>query len=219
MHTNGGVRMIKNIKIGQAFIALALTSTLTLSMTGCNKQVLDFNKAFNVAVEPNGDSISVVGIVNYNDYNGTQVQFETADGLRILSSTHQLQLVKAHTEEALEAYILSLKDEDDQIIYYSDDIEYEGVFNKRLIDLAYTFNKAIILKDELALIVELDTWRDYEEDDKIQIRLPDGTCILTEIDKVKLINDSIAEEGAIERYAATLVGTIDHVKHYGAKEK
>lgn len=210
--------MVKNLKVRQALATLALAGTLTLSLTGCgNKQILDFNKAFNVALEPNGDSISVVGIQNYNDYEGSQIQFVTNDGLRVLSSTHQLQLVKAHSEEALDAYTTALQDEDDVVMYY-DDIEYEGVFNKKLIDLAYSFNKAIILKDESALIVDLDTWRDYD-DDKIQIRLPDSTCILTEIDKVKLVYDENAEEGAVERYAATLVGSMDHVKHYGAKEK
>ena len=209
--------MIKDLKVRKALATLAVASTLTLTMTGCNKQIVDFNKSFNVAVEPNGDSISVVGIVNYNDYEGSQVQFVTTDGLRVLSSTHQLQLVKAHSEEALDAYTTALQDEDDVVMYY-DDIEYEGVFNKKLIDLAYSFNKAIILKDESALIVDLDTWRDYD-DDKIQIRLPDSTCILTEIDKVKLVYDENAEEGAVERYAATLVGSMDHVKHYGAKEK
>lgn len=104
-------------------------------------------------------------------------------------------------------------------MYYDSEIHYGKKFNKNLIDLAYTFNKAIILKDDSALIVELDTWRDYEEDDKIQILLKDGTCLLTEVDKVKLVNDENAEDGAVDRYATTLVGSSDKVKHYDAPFK
>ena len=118
----------------------------------------------------------------------------------------------------LDHYTSSLQDSDDIVMYYSDDIQYGDGFNKKLVDFAYTFNKAIILKDESATIVELSTWRDYD-DDKIQIKLQDGTCILTEIDKVKLVNDEEAAEGAVDRYAASLVGSEDKVIHYGAKGK
>lgn len=210
---------VNKLNVRKTLATLALAGTLTLTLSGCgNKQILDFNKAFDVALEPNGDSISVVGISNYNDYEGSQVQFVTTDGLRVLSSTHQLQLLNVQTEDSLSKYAEALQDEDDTVMYYDSEINYGKAFNKKLIDLAYTFNKAIVLKDDSALIVELDTWRDYE-DDKIQIRLKDGTCILTEVDKVKLVNDENAEEGAVDRYATTLVGSSDKVKHYNATVK
>ncbi len=211
---------VKKLNVRKTLVALSLAGSLTLTLSGCgNKQILDFNKAFNVALEPNGDSISVVGINNYNDYDGSQIQFVTTDGLRVLSSTHQLQLLNVETEDSLSNYAEALQDEDDIIMYYDSEIHYGKQFNKNLIDLAYTFNKAIILKDDSALIVELDTWRDYEEDDKIQILLKDGTCLLTEVDKVKLVNDENAEDGAVDRYATTLVGSSDKVKHYDAPFK
>jgi len=211
--------MIKNLKVRKTLATLALAGTLSLTLTGCgNKQIVDFNKAFNVALEPNGDSISVVGIVNYNDYEGSQVQFVTTDGLRVLSSTHQLQLLNVKSQQSLDTYTTSLQDDDDVVMYYNNDIQFGDGFNKKLVDFAYVFNKAIILKDESATIVEIDTWRDYD-DDKIQVRLADGTCILTEVDKVKLVNDKEAQEGAVERYAASLVGSEDNVIHYGAKGK
>lgn len=211
--------MIKNLKVRKTLATLALAGTLSLTLTGCgNKQIVDFNKAFNVALEPNGDSISVVGIVNYNDYEGSQVQFVTTDGLRVLSSTHQLQLLNVKSQQSLDTYTTSLQDDDDVVMYYNNDIQFGDGFNKKLVDFAYVFNKAIILKDESATIVEIDTWRDYD-DDKIQVRLTDGTCILTEVDKIKLVNDKEAQEGAVERYASSLVGSEDNVIHYGAKGK
>ena len=52
---------IKNLKVRNSLIGLGLIS---LSLTACNKQVVDFNKNFNVVVEVNDDNISVVGIKN-----------------------------------------------------------------------------------------------------------------------------------------------------------
>ena len=209
---------INKLNVRKTLATLALAGTMTLTLTGCgNKQIFDFNKAFNAAVEPNGDNISVVSIINYNDYEGSQVQFVTTDGLRIVSSTHQLQLVNVDSNESLRGYAEALQDSDDKIMYYDHNLNIGKAFNKKLFDFARTFNKAIILKDESALIVDLSTWRDYE-DDKIQVKLTDGTCILTEVDKLKLVNDEQATPGAIDRYAATLVGSEENVKHYNASE-
>jgi len=210
--------MTKKLSIGRSFATIALGGTLLLTMTGCNKQVLDFNKSFNVVVEPNGDSISVVGIQNYCDYEGSQVQFETVDGLRVLSSTHQAQMVNVASQENLNRYVTALQDFDDVVMYYDDQILFGKAFNKKIIDLDYVFNKAIIVRDEQATIYNITAWKDYE-DDKMQIKLEDGTCMYSEIDNIKIVNDANAPEGAIERYAATLVGSEENVKHYGAVTK
>jgi len=210
--------MTKKLSIGKSFATIALGGTLLLTMTGCNKQVLDFNKSFNVVVEPNGDSISVVGIQNYCDYEGSQVQFETVDGLRVLSSTHQAQMVNVASQENLNRYVTALQDFDDVVMYYDDQILFGKAFNKKIIDLDYVFNKAIIVRDEQATIYNITAWKDYE-DDKMQIKLEDGTCMYSEIDNIKIVNDANAPEGAIERYAATLVGSEENVKHYGAVTK
>jgi len=193
-------------------------------LTGCscgNRQNIDFNKYFNVVVEVNGDNVSVVGMNEYSDYQGTQIQFFTNDGLRVLSSTHQTQLLKVESQERLDAYtyLLSGKEEEN-IIYYdslqgtSAAIDYSSqLFDKNIFDLHFTYNKAIILTDETAIIVELESWKDYE-DDKIQLKLTNGICILTEIDKVKLVNDEEASWDSLRNYAITLVGTKEKVIFY-----
>lgn len=204
--------MIKNLNVRKTCTALALAGTLGLSLTACNKQVVDFNKSFNVAIEPNGDSISVVPITKYADYQGSQVQFVTTDGLVVLSSTHQLQLMKANSENALTSYTSHLVDDNDTINYYSTDVEYGDSFNKTIIDLQFVFKKAIILKGDSAIIMDIDTWKDYEEDDKIQIRLEDGTCILTDAANIKLLDVRNAPEDAALNYATSLVGDKEKVK-------
>ena len=207
---------IKNLKVRNSLIGLGLIS---LSLTACNKQVVDFNKNFNVVVEVNDDNISVVGIKNYSDYEGNQIQFITNDDLVVLSSSYQTELLNVSSSESLNNYVVALSaNKEENIINYDElqgtTINYSSAWNKNLIDLNYTFTKAIILSNETATIVDLDTWTDYKEDDKIQIKLKDDTCILTNIDKVKLINDEKAGEDSLKNYAISLVGSEENVIFY-----
>lgn len=219
---------IKNLKITSRAIGLVCAGTIALtSLTGCgNKQILDFNKSFNVAVESNNGYVSVAAIKTYSDYSGDQVQFVTEDGLRVLTSTHQTELMKGTDTDKIYAYALSLAGDDEtKVMDYN---AMQGVsintdedsWNKDIFDLHFTYDKAIILSDETATIVELETWRDYDEDDKIQLKLTDGNCILTNMDHVKLINSDEAKNDSLHNYAASLVGNEDNVIYYeSVKEK
>lgn len=214
---------IKNLKISKKVALLLATGTVTLMLSGCNKQVIDLHKTFNVAVEPNGNSISVVGVQSYNDYEGSQVQFYTQSGLVVLSSTHQLQLIDVDSKTKLDTYISYIDNEDDVVSYHDENmgtsINYHPGWNKRVFDFKYMFNKAIILRDDnTASIVNISGWRDYE-DDKVQLSLTNGTMLLTEIDKVKIVDDSNALEGALLDYAASLVGSIDNVYYQGRQQQ
>lgn len=86
-------------------------------------------------------------------------------------------------------------------------------WNKTLLDTQYLFNKAIILSEDNAMIVNVNSWTDYE-DDKIQIELNDGTYVLTSIDEVKLIDDMYAKKDSLKNYAISLVGSEDKVIYY-----
>ncbi len=218
---------IRNLKITSRAIGLVCAGTIALTtLSGCgNKQVFDFNKHFNVAVESNNGYVSIVAIKNYSDYSGDQVQFVTEDGLRVLTSTHQTELMKGNDVKNVYAYALSLAGDDAKVMDYN---EMQGVsintdeasWNKDIFDLHFTYDQAIILSDDNATIVELETWRDYDEDDKIQLKLTDGNCILTNMDHVKLINSEAAQEDSLHNYAMSLVGNEDNVIYYeSVKEK
>lgn len=218
---------IKNLKVRENMAALALVTTLSLvSLTGCgNKQLLDFNKSFNVAIETNGTTTSIVGIQEYTDYTGAQIQFVTNDGLRVLTSTHQTQLMKAFDQFSVEEYAFAVSgNKPENIVDYNElqgiEISFEiDNWNKDILDMHFVYNKAIILTDNVATIVPLETWRDYEEDDKLQLKLEDGTCILVSSDKVKLINDDDAKEDSLHNYALSLVGSEDSVVYYNPSKE
>lgn len=213
---------ISNLKFTKKGIALCLAAGMSLvSLTACNKQVVDFNKAFNVVVEKNDENVSVVGIKEYTDYSGTMVQFVTMDGLVIISSTMQTQLVNVKNEEALDSYISSITYDEENITSYDElqntKIKYGDKFNKDILDTRLSYNKAILVSDDTVTIFEISKWLDYE-DDKIQIKLKDGTCMLQNADKIKIINDKNAREDSLINYAASLVGSKDKVITYGVKK-
>ncbi len=212
----------KKILIRGATLVLAGTMFGTM-LTGCgNKQLIDFNKSFNVVIETNQDNVSVVGISQYSDYIGTQVQFVTEDNLRVLTSTHQTELLKVDSENAALSYATALAG--DNIEKVNDYNEMQGVsidtsadaWNKDLLDLNFTYDKAIILSGDNAVITNISTWTDYADDDKIQLKLSDGSCILTNADKIKLINDDDAKEDSLKNYAISLVGDEENVIYYDA---
>lgn len=215
---------MNRIKIKAKCKSMLLAGTLfttVLSTSGCgNKQVFDFNKSFNVAIETNNGFVSVVGIQEYADYEGSQVQFVTEDGLRVLTSTHKTQLVKMKSTEELEQYALSLCGNNEEKLFDYNAMQGvsvntdESSWNKDIIDWNYTFHQAIILTDEKATIVDISQWKDYEKDDKIQLKLADGTCILTNIDRVKLLNCEEAKENSLENYAVSLVGSDENIEYY-----
>ena len=92
----------------------------------------------------------------------------------------------------------------------------KDLWNKDLLDLHFTYDKAIILSGDNAIITNISTWTDYEDDDKIQLKLADGSCVLTNVDKVKLINDDSAKEDSLKNYAISLVGDEKNVIYYDA---
>jgi hypothetical protein len=210
---------IKNLKVTNKIKILGLTTTISvITLSGCNRQIADFNKEFNVVVEKNNETIQTIGIKKYSDYEGSQVQFITEDGLIVLSSTYQTQLLRVTNNELLEKYISSLECPNCITISYDElqntEIDYDlDNWNKKLIDTNYTFDKAIILSDDTATIFEIKKWRDYN-DDKIQIKLEDGTCILTNSEKIKLLNDKEANKDSVKNYAISLVGNEENVKYY-----
>ena len=214
---------IEDLNINKKIATLVLTSFLLAGASGCNKQVVDLKKSFNVAVENNEGIISVVGIHNYRDYVGSQVEYVTNDNLRILSSTLQTQLVKSESADNLDRYVSSLTHNQSDIIYYDElqggAISFdEDAWNKDIVGGHYTYNKALILSDHYVTIIPIKKWKDYEEDDKIQLILEDGTVMYTSADKLKLINDENAAENSLENYAISLVGSLDNVIYYGANQ-
>ena len=68
-------------------------------------------------------------------------------------------------------------------------------------------------------IFDLSSWRDWDEDDKIQLSIKDGPVILKDMNEVKLLNTENASEDSVYNYALSLAGNEDRVFNHSDKVK
>lgn len=86
----------KNIIRRKKVAAIALASILsTTTLTGCNKtpSSLDFKMTFNKALIFGENSVTIVEIESWTDYDGEQLQIKTKDGAYILTSSFDTKLI------------------------------------------------------------------------------------------------------------------------------
>ena len=76
--------------------------------------------------------------------------------------------------------------------------------NMTCVDTKYTFNKAIIFRDNTATIVEIKKWADYDGE-QLQLITKDGLIIVTSSFDTKLINDEDSNLTA-EDVARSIIG-------------
>ena len=209
---------MKNFKIFNALSALCISSILT----GCgNKDMFDTEKGFNFALESNNEIVSIIGVEKYYDYSGDQVQLITRDGLTILTSVRNTELIKIFDRESLENYA-ALKT-DDSTVYYVDemngnelDFTYDG-WKKGLFDTNYTYDKIIMQEDDHILIANVKQWTDFE-DDKIQVTLNNDMTLLLSSEDIKLVATN-GNDDAFYNYCLSLVGDENKIFYYDTPGK
>ncbi len=209
---------MKNFRLYNTLAALCIASTLT----GCgNKDMFDSEKGFNFALESNNEIVSVVGLDKYYDYSGEQMQLVTHDGLVILTSARNTELVKSFDKEALENYA-SLKTTDGTINYVDEmnghelDFTVDG-WNKGLFDTNYTYDKVIMQEDDHILVANVKQWRDFE-DDKVQVILNNDISLLLYSSDIKLVSTN-GNDDAFYNYCLSLVGDEDKIFYYDTPSK
>jgi len=62
--------------------------------------------------------------------------------------------------------------------------------NKQIFDTDYSYNKAIITFGNEHKVVEIKSWKDFEDGDQIQITTKDGTSYLGHSSNIILIHEN-----------------------------
>ena len=206
--------------------ALAVAGALIWSAASCtaklnsNRDNFDTEKGFNMAIEQVGDNVSIVNVINYTDYSGDTSEFVTFDGLRVLTSTQVTTLMKEDSYTDAYNYAVLVADGDEAKVVSYDELQGHEVhlsenWNKVYFNLVYDFDKAIVRTDNDELIIyDVATWKDWEDDDKVQFATKDRVVFLSHYKSVKLVNTSEAAENALENYALSLVGSEDKIHYY-----
>ena len=185
-----------------------------------NSDKIDTEKQFNVLIEPNGDNVSLVLVQNYYDNSGSTVQILTQDGLGIITSLRDAQLLNISSYEEAYNYACQIVKDADVVSYDSlqgldlDDINQIGY--KRYLGRNYNYQYAIVLEDQQANIYEVDTYRHWE-DDKIQFTTLEGDVLLKDVDNVKFVGCENVDKDSVYAYAESLVGNADNIHEISSK--
>ena len=195
------------------------------SKLSSNRDNLDTEKSFNAVMDENENSISISLIDGYSDYNGSTYQFRTRDGLVVLTDSKDSQLLRVDSFEELSSYAeIFANGNSDKIASYDElqglsvDVDYDS-FTKEYFDMNYDFDSVLIDGEDGIAIFDISSWRDWDDDDKVQLSIIDGPVILKDMGEVKLLNSENADENSIYNYALTLAGSEDRVFNHSDKVK
>ena len=152
-----------------------------------NKQIFDFNYAFQNATITNGDTSLTLPIKTWDDYDGEQLQLNFKNGVSILSSSVDSRMTAPGKKNI---------DVDDiaksvSSVQYSIDSDYVlgSAYNKVFFDTKYSFPYALVVNDDSIMILSLDSWLDYEGGEQLQLTLADKeTTLLSTAHDTKLVN-------------------------------
>jgi len=64
-----------------------------------------------------------------------------------------------------------------------------GCGNQQVFDTTWSFNRAIVMTGDDSYEVDIQSWRDFENSDMIQIRTTDGKTYLTHSSNIILIQE------------------------------
>ena len=217
---------VKNVVIVAACIGTLIYTGYVIvrsigGQIGSNHEFIDTKKNFNVIIEQTPNTVSVVKVLNFTDYLGNTVEFETCDGLRVITSIENGTLSnKSSYEKAIKLAKVQAKGKEYGVVCYDElqgnDLTLtKGSWNKRINSFDLSFDKAIEIEDDGTVVVyDVQSWKDWNEDDKVQFVTFDGEPLLRTYKHIKLVDTRNASEGAFDNYVLSLAGSKEKIVNY-----
>lgn len=162
-----------------------------------NYDLVDFHFGFNKVLIVKDNSVAILPVEEWCDYEGEQIQIKVKNGPTILSAAYHTILVndiqsEVKADQVAEYLMNSGKIYDLTIGYdYSKPIYYNGT----IIDLNYGYSNGIVSNDNNATSFRIDKWNDYEGE-QLQVKLDSGDVLLTSSMFLNLINGGTEEINA-----------------------
>jgi len=94
-----------------------------------------------------------------------------------------------------------------------------GCGNRKIITPgAQTYNTAIIIRNNNAAVIDIESWKDFDDGEQLEIWTNDGTSILTTAYDTKLVNTEKSNID-IEELCRTLIGPDGTISYYDQNVK
>lgn len=170
-----------------------------------NYELLDLHWNYNKAALYNGNKALILNAKNWRDYDGEQLQIVTEEDVVVLLSSYNSKLFyDRQSSMTAEEFSKMYVGNDGTITTIGEPASNNLITNYDLIDLNYEYNKAIIMKDNSAIILPIDQWHDYEGE-QLQLKILDGPTILSAAYDTILVRDSKLSENDRDKYGALAI--------------
>ena len=196
--------------------------------TGFNYDFIDMEFDFNKAIIINDDSVVILPISEWCDYEGEQLQVKLENGNVILSSSMMLDLINGGTSSINASFLGECYVNDGKIIDKSNGDISSELYNRTVFDFNNSFNYALNVIDVNVTIIPLESWKDFYNNDggeneadspnceQIQLVMPDGTAIVTTAYDTLLVKSS-SDIKDIAEYFRSEDGVISDLTSYVGK--
>ena len=191
----------KNLK---KLCSLALAGTITLSLTGCNRTVVDTKYGFDKALILGDDSAIILDVAKWYDYSGEQLQLTTNDNLVVLTSSFDTNPIFGSSSNYSTLEIAENAISENGDLYNLSNSDQASLYNKELFDANWGFNRTILFNGNNALILPVDDWKDYEGE-QVQVITDDKLVLNLCSFNSKLIYDAESDTKASD-FAKMYVG-------------
>ena len=153
--------------------------------TGFNYDVIDMEYDFNKAIIIKDDSVVILPISEWCDYEGEQFQIKVVGGPTMVTAAYDTILLNDVNSNIKAIDIANALGEN--VVDLADGYNRDGFFNKTVLDFNNGFTNVIFSNDNTSAILKIKEWCDYEGE-QLQVKFDNGDVILSSSIMLDLIN-------------------------------
>lgn len=168
--------------VGEDGIITDLASNLDNSF---NYDILDTEFDFNKAIIIKDNSVVILPISEWCDYEGEQLQIKIVNGPTMVTAAYDTILLNDVTSN-IKAIDIA-KALGDNVVDLAEGYNKEGFFNKTILDFNNGFTNVIFSNDNSSSTLKINEWCDYEGE-QLQVKLDSGDVILSSSVMLDLVN-------------------------------
>lgn len=172
-----------------------------------NYDLIDFNFGFNKAIIMKDNSIIILPVDKWCDYEGEQIQLNITNGPTLLCAAYQTILVNDINSEIKANQIAEYLCNGGDIYDLTSGYDYSKpiYYNGTIIDFNYGYKNGIVSNKDSASSFKVDKWNDYEGE-QLQVKLDTGDVLLTSSMFLNLVN------GGTEQINASTLASMYGIK-------
>lgn len=178
-----------------------------------NYDLADFNFGFNKALILKDDSVIILPVDKWCDYEGEQIQINVTNGPTLLSAAYNTILINDIKSEIKANQVAECLCNKGKIYDLTEGYDYSKpiYFNGTIIDFNYGYTNGIVSNNNSATSFKVDKWNDYEGE-QLQVKLETGDIFLTSSMFLNLVNGGNEQINASTLSSMFGIKTIDNSK-------